>query len=44
MKDFGILLGIALIILAFFFGTHLIAQDNLARAKLKTECICKDHK
>lgn len=44
MTEFGTLLGIAAIILALFFGCHLISQDNLAEEKLKTECVCKENK
>lgn len=42
MNEFGILFGIAIIILALFFGAHLEAQDNLAKEKLKMECVCKE--
>lgn len=40
MREFGILLGIAAIILAASFGVHLSEQDNIAKEKLKTECVC----
>lgn len=42
MREFGILIGIATIILVLFFGGHLAAQDNLAKEKLKMECVCKE--
>ena len=42
MNEFGILFGIAAIILALSFGDHLSEQDNLAKEKLKMECVCKE--
>ncbi len=44
MREFGTLLGIAAIIFSIFFGSHLILQDELAKEKLKTECVCKENK
>lgn len=44
MSDFGVLLGIAAIILALSYGSHLMEQDNLAKEKLKTECVCVENK
>lgn len=38
------LLGIAAIILALFYGVHLMEQDDIAKEKLKMECVCKDNK
>lgn len=42
MRDFGILIGIAAIILALFFGAHLMTQDEIAKEKLKKECVCNE--
>ena len=42
MKDFGILLGIAAIIMAIGFSIHLCEQDKNAMEKAKTVCVCKE--
>lgn len=42
MQEFGVLLGIAAIILALSFGVHLSEQDKIAMEKAKTVCVCKE--
>lgn len=42
MQEFGILLGIAAIILASVFGLHLEQQDKIAMEKVKNVCVCKE--
>lgn len=42
MKDFGILIGIAAIIMAIGFSIHLCELDKINMAKAKTSCVCKE--
>lgn len=44
MKDFGILIGIAAIIMAIGFCIHLCELDKIDMAKAKTVCVCKEQK
>lgn len=42
MREFGILIGLAAMILAFGFSIHLGEQDKIAMEKAKTVCVCKE--
>lgn len=42
MREFGILIGIAAIIMACGYSIHLGELDKIATEKAKTACVCKE--